>query len=55
MRVFTMEEAFQADRFRQDQIVRLKHMLRVCIAELRELGAHTVPTQAENLLNEIDN
>lgn len=28
-------------------------MLRTCIAELRALDAHTIPTQAENLLAEL--
>lgn len=32
---------------------RLKDMLRLCIAELRNLDARTVPMQAENLLKEL--
>jgi hypothetical protein len=32
---------------------RLANMLRDCIAELRALDAHTIPTRAENLLREL--
>ncbi len=54
MQVFTIEEAFLADKFRQEQINRLADMLRTCIAELRALDAHTIPTRAENLLAELN-
>jgi hypothetical protein len=33
---------------------KLRAMLRVCILELRILDAHTVPAQAENLLDELE-
>jgi hypothetical protein len=38
----------------RDENVRLRDMLRVCIAELRALDAYTIPTQAENLLTELE-